>query len=114
MRYPATVGEDLRIKINTAKPLTVGRTGVASVTVESLGSILRGDSDGAEVLNGRAAMIGFLLSAGVEASTGKNSSPTPPYCFRVKRYLVVYVSAGLEGPTGEVPDGDGSPDCVGG
>ncbi|MEW5313150.1 MAG: hypothetical protein WDW38_004739 [Sanguina aurantia] len=73
VRYPATVGEDLRIKINTAKPLTVGRMGATAVTVESLVPILKGDSDGAEVLNGRTAMVGFLITAVVEVTTGQSA-----------------------------------------
>lgn len=67
LSYPVAVGEDLRIRINPEAPEPIAVSGFA---FEPLQQVLKGDSPGAEAINGRAAMIGFLACALYEIVTG--------------------------------------------
>jgi hypothetical protein len=72
MVYDAEVGaKDNRISLieETGRPL--GGNTSAGVSFDALVPLLRGDSYGAEIINGRAAMAAFIGIVAVEIATGQ-------------------------------------------
>ncbi|GFR48335.1 hypothetical protein Agub_g10222, partial [Astrephomene gubernaculifera] len=58
LRFPAVFGPDNRVRVDLASPVP---TAVIGLSFEALSDVLRADSPAAELLNGRAAMLGIFL-----------------------------------------------------
>lgn len=68
LSYPAAVDEFNRIRINADAAVPHA---VPGFSADALGPVLRADAPGAELVNGRAAMLGFLGVVAVEVATGQ-------------------------------------------
>lgn len=58
LRFPAVFGPDNKVRVDINNPVP---TAVIGLSFEALGNILRADSAAAELVNGRAAMLGVFL-----------------------------------------------------
>ncbi|KAG2452006.1 hypothetical protein HYH02_003048 [Chlamydomonas schloesseri] len=70
VRYPAAIDDQNRVRINTEAPKPAA---VAGFSPDAFRPVLKGDSEGAEVINGRVAMVGFLGIAATELLTGASA-----------------------------------------
>ncbi|KAG2441299.1 hypothetical protein HYH02_009892 [Chlamydomonas schloesseri] len=58
VRFPAVFGPDNKVRVDIAQPVP---TAVIGLSFEALSNVLRADSAAAELINGRAAMLGVFL-----------------------------------------------------
>ncbi|KAG2426679.1 hypothetical protein HXX76_012989 [Chlamydomonas incerta] len=70
VRYPAAIDDQNRVRINTDEPKPAA---VVGFSADAFRPVLKGDSEGAEVINGRAAMVGFLGIVVTELLTGSSA-----------------------------------------
>ncbi|KXZ45477.1 hypothetical protein GPECTOR_54g218 [Gonium pectorale] len=70
VRYPAAVDDQNRVRIDTSNPVPHA---VAGFSVDALAPVLRGDAPGAETINGRVAMVGYLGIAATELITQQSA-----------------------------------------
>ncbi|KAG2500341.1 hypothetical protein HYH03_001916 [Edaphochlamys debaryana] len=70
LRFPTAVDEQNRIRIDTSSPQPHA---VAGFSPDALAPVLRGDAPGAEIINCRAAMIGYFGIVIAEFATGQSA-----------------------------------------
>ncbi|KAG2437158.1 hypothetical protein HXX76_005824 [Chlamydomonas incerta] len=58
VRFPAVFGPDNKVRVDIQQPVP---TAVIGLSFEALSNVLRADSAAAELINGRAAMLGVFL-----------------------------------------------------
>ncbi len=58
LRFPAVFGPDNKVRVDLESAVP---TPVVGLSFEALGQVLRADSAGAELINGRAAMLGIFI-----------------------------------------------------
>lgn len=71
LSFPAAVDEFSRIRIDAASG--GAPHAVAGFSAEALAPLLRADAPGAELINGRAAMLGFYGILATELATGQSA-----------------------------------------
>lgn len=65
-RFPAAIDENSRVRIDTSAAMPYS---VAGFSADAFQPVLRGDSAGAEIINCRAAMVGYLGVLAVELAS---------------------------------------------